>query len=177
MISRSPLAPDRFPALRPVAGVRLATAEAGIKYAGRADVLLSVFDPGTVVAGVFTRSRCPSAPIEWCRAVVGGATARALLVNSGNANAFTGKNGRQAVRLSARMVANLVGCRQKEVFLASTGVIGEPLAVEKFTTVLDAMHGRLTNGGWEGAAGAIMTTDTYPKGVGRTVELDGVAVT
>ncbi|MHA1549077.1 MAG: bifunctional glutamate N-acetyltransferase/amino-acid acetyltransferase ArgJ [Alphaproteobacteria bacterium] len=177
MISRSPLAPDRFPALRPVAGVRLATAEAGIKYAGRADVLLSVFDPGTVVAGVFTRSRCPSAPIEWCRAAVGGATAQALLVNSGNANAFTGKNGRQAVRLSARMVANLVGCRQKEVFLASTGVIGEPLAVEKFTTVLDAMHGRLTNGGWEGAAGAIMTTDTYPKGVGRTVELDGVTVT
>jgi len=176
-MSRSPLAPDRFPTLGPVAGMRLAVAEAGIKYAGRTDVLLAVFEPGATVAGVFTRSRCASAPIEWCRAAVTGGKARALLVNAGNANAFTGRNGRQAVRLSARMVADLIGCRQKDVFLASTGVIGEPLEAGKFAAALDAMQGRLSDDGWEMAASAIMTTDTYPKGASRTVDMGGTTVT
>src|ERR1700733_7944250 len=111
-----------------IEGVRLATAAAGIRYKDRTDVLLVVFDEGTSVAGVFTRSNCPSAPVEWCRARLKGARARALVVNSGNANAFTGKSGRDACTFTAKVAAAAVGCKTSEVFLASTGVIGEPLA-------------------------------------------------
>src|SRR5947209_10632303 len=125
----SPLAPAQFPDMPPVAGVKLATAAAGIRYAGRTDVLLALFDQGTTVAGVFTRSKCPSAPVDWCRAHVKGGRASALLVNSGNANAFTGKSGRAATSMSARIAARAAGCTAAEVFLASTGVIGEPLDV------------------------------------------------
>jgi glutamate N-acetyltransferase/amino-acid N-acetyltransferase len=100
-----------MPAMPAIAGVRLATAAAGIKYAGRTDVLLAVLDPGTTVAGVFTRSKCPSAPVEWCRANLKGARPRALVVNSGNANAFTGKSGRQACAFTARIAARAIGCR------------------------------------------------------------------
>src|SRR5205085_2772573 len=114
----SPLAPKTLPELPPIAGMKLATAEAGIKYKNRTDVLLMVFDPGTSVAGVFTRSKCPSAPVDWCKAVIGDGKARALLVNSVNANAFTGKRGRDTVKLSAAMVAKTLGCKPKEVFLA-----------------------------------------------------------
>src|SRR5579884_3478696 len=127
----SPLAPKSLPDMPEIAGVRLATAAAGIRYRDRTDVMLAVFDQGTSVAGVFTRSKCPSAPVEWCRARLKGARARALVVNSGNANAFTGKNGRTAVRLTAALAAKAAGCRRDEVFLASTGVIGEPLDVGK----------------------------------------------
>src|SRR5262245_8571619 len=101
----SPLAPASFPEMPPVAGVRFATAAAGIKYRDRTDVLLMLFDPGTVVAGVFTKSKCPSAPVDWCKSILRAGKARALLVNSGNANAFTGKKGRDAVRISAGLVA------------------------------------------------------------------------
>src|SRR6266496_5040117 len=118
----SPLAPARFPDMPPVAGVKLATAAAGIRYGGRTDVLLALFEQGTTVAGVFTRSKCPSAPVDWCRARIGGGRARALVVNSGNANAFTGKTGREATRITAELAAKAVGCRPAEVFLASTGV-------------------------------------------------------
>ena len=97
----SPLAPARFPDMPAVAGVRLATAAAGIRYAGRTDVLLALLDPGTTVAGVFTRSKCPSAPVDWCRARLKAGKARALVVNSGNANAFTGKSGREAAKFTA----------------------------------------------------------------------------
>jgi len=173
----SPLAPAAFPSLGALQGVRLATAAAGIKYAGRTDVLLMTFDPGTTVAGVFTRSKCPSAPVEWCREALGNGTAAALLVNSGNANAFTGKTGRAATRESARMVAATLKCRQKDVFLASTGVIGEPLDAGKFEHVIDGLAGDAVTDGWEAAARAIMTTDTYPKGASRTVEIDGQTVT
>ena len=107
--------------------MRFATAEAGIKYKNRTDVLLAVFDKGTTVAGVFTRSKCPSAPVDWCKAALKSGKARALLVNSGNANAFTGRRGRETTKISADMVAEVLGCKPKEVFLASTGVIGEPL--------------------------------------------------
>ncbi|HXW29494.1 MAG TPA: bifunctional ornithine acetyltransferase/N-acetylglutamate synthase, partial [Xanthobacteraceae bacterium] len=117
----SPLAPPGFPDMPPIAGVKLATAAAGIRYTGRTDVLLALFDKGTTVAGVFTRSKCPSAPVEWCRARLGGARARALVVNSGNANAFTGKTGRTATKLTAEMAARACACRPNEVFLASTG--------------------------------------------------------
>ncbi|MGE3993933.1 bifunctional ornithine acetyltransferase/N-acetylglutamate synthase, partial [Pseudorhodoplanes sp.] len=161
--SISPLAPKHVPNLPPVDGIRLATAEAGIRYAGRTDVLLALFDKGTTVAGVFTRSKCPSAPVEWCREKLKSGKARALLVNSGNANAFTGKSGRQSTRLSAGLSAKAIGCRPGEVFLASTGVIGEPLKAERFDAVIDRLCADANPLDWFGAARAIMTTDTFPK--------------
>ena len=151
----SPLAPKSYAELPPIKGVRFATAEAGIKYKNRTDVLLVVLDKGTEAAGVFTRSKCPSAPVDWCRAgLAAGGKARALLVNSGNANAFTGKRGRETVKLSAAMVAKAVGCTPKQVFLASTGVIGEPLPASKFEGVVDAAAKRVAEGPWLEAAKA-----------------------
>src|ERR1700720_85842 len=132
----SPLAPTHVPDMPAIAGVKLATAAAGIRYKGRTDVLLAVMDKGTAVAGVFTQSKCPSAPVEWCRAKLPRGAARALVVNSGNANAFTGKIGRQSTTLTASIAAKAVGCQPGEVFLASTGVIGEPLDATKFDGVL-----------------------------------------
>src|SRR4249920_401779 len=123
----SPNAPTHVPNMPVIAGVKLATAAAGIRYQGRTDVLLAIMDKGTTVAGVFTQSKCPSAPVEWCRAKLKGGRARALVVNSGNANAFTGKTGRQATTLTAQIAAKALACSPNEVFLASTGVIGEPL--------------------------------------------------
>jgi glutamate N-acetyltransferase/amino-acid N-acetyltransferase len=125
----SPLAPTDVPDMPAIAGVRLATAAAGIRYKGRTDVLLAVMDKGTTAAGVFTKSKCPSAPVEWCRARLGrggskGVFARALVVNSGNANAFTGKTGKQSTALTAQTAAKAVGCTTSDVFLASTGVFG-----------------------------------------------------
>src|SRR5579885_2551102 len=137
--SISPLAPKHVPDMPPIEGLRMATAAAGIRYAGRTDVLLALFDPGTTAAGVFTRSKCPSAPVEWCRAHVQSGKARALVVNSGNANAFTGKSGRQATKLTADLAAKAAGCKPSDVFLASTGVIGEPLDATKFGSVMDAL--------------------------------------
>src|SRR5262245_27529062 len=122
-IAISPLAPATVPYMPPIAGVRLATAAAGIRYADRTDVLLALFEPGTTAAGVFTRSKCPSAPVEWCRAHLKGGKPRALVVNSGNANAFTGKNGHDACRFTAQLAARAIGCKPADVFLASTGVI------------------------------------------------------
>src|SRR5215475_2478812 len=116
----SPLAPAQFPDMPPVEGVKLATAAAGIRYAGRTDVLLALLDPGTAVAGVFTRSKCPSAPVDWCRAHLKAGAASALVVNSGNANAFTGKSGREATALTADIAASAAGCKPSHVFLAST---------------------------------------------------------
>jgi glutamate N-acetyltransferase/amino-acid N-acetyltransferase len=159
----SPLAPQSPPAMPAIAGVRLATAAAGIKYAGRTDVLLALLDPGTVAAGVFTRSKCPSAPVEWCRARLKGAKPRALVVNSGNANAFTGKSGRDACRLTADITARAVGCAPANVFLASTGVIGEPLNARAFDSVMASMVVAARDEAWFDAAKAIMTTDTFPK--------------
>jgi glutamate N-acetyltransferase / amino-acid N-acetyltransferase len=172
----SPLAPKTNPALPPVAGVRFATAEAGIKYRGRTDVLLAMFDEGTAVAGVFTTSKCPSAPVDWCRANLAGGLARALVVNSGNANAFTGKKGIHTVTITADIAARAVGCAPSEVFLASTGVIGEPLDPQKFEGVLAETATRVTDGPYIEAAKAIMTTDTFPKVATRTITLDGVDV-
>jgi glutamate N-acetyltransferase/amino-acid N-acetyltransferase len=159
----SPLAPTDVPEMPPVAGVRLATAEAGIRYAGRTDVLLALFDPGTNAAGVFTRSKCPSAPVEWCRAHLKTSKTRALVVNSGNANAFTGKTGREACKFTARITARAVGCKPGDVFLASTGVIGEPLKAQAFEGVMEGMVGRARPDDFLAAARAIMTTDTFPK--------------
>jgi len=172
----SPLAPKTFPDLPQIAGGRFATAEAGSKYKNRTDVLLAAFDEGTTVAGVFTSSKCPSAPVDWCREVLKGGTARGLLVNSGNANAFTGMKGRNTVQVSADFAARALGVRPTDIYLASTGVIGEPLDPQKFEAVTRDMAGRLNAGPWLEAAKAIMTTDTYAKVATATVEFDGVTV-
>jgi glutamate N-acetyltransferase/amino-acid N-acetyltransferase len=172
----SPLAPKTYPDLPQIAGVRFATAEAGIKYKNRTDVLLAAFDEGTTVAGVFTSSRCPSAPVDWCREVLKGGTARGLLVNSGNANAFTGMKGRHTVQVTADLAATALGVAPTDIFLASTGVIGEPLDPQKFEAVTRDMAERLNDGPWLDAARAIMTTDTYAKVATATVDFDGVAV-
>src|SRR5215207_9007904 len=155
-VTVSPLAPTNVPDMPEIAGMRLATGAAGIKYQGRTDVLLALFDKGTTVAGVFTRSKCPSAPVEWCRAKLKGGTARALVVNSGNANAFTGRTGRAAVTFTANLAAKAAGCKPAEVFLASTGVIGEPLPASRFTGVLDGLAAKAVAGAWPAAAKAIM---------------------
>jgi glutamate N-acetyltransferase/amino-acid N-acetyltransferase len=173
----SPLAPTRVPDMPAIEGVKLATVAAGIRYKGRTDVLLAVMDKGTAVAGVFTKSKCPSAPVEWCRAKLPRGQARALVVNSGNANAFTGKSGRQATALTSEIAAKALGCRPNEVYLASTGVIGEPLDASKFNGVLDTLAEEAAPGGWLNAAKAIMTTDTFPKVATATVNLGNAKVT
>jgi glutamate N-acetyltransferase/amino-acid N-acetyltransferase len=173
----SPLAPKSYPDLPAIAGVRLATAEAGIRYKGRTDVLYVALDEGTQAAGVFTRSKCPSAPVDWCRESLSQGRARALVVNSGNANAFTGMKGRDAVALTAKIAAQAAGCEPAQVFLASTGVIGEPLDGSKFDGVLADCARRAAPDGWLEAAKAIMTTDTFPKVATRTATVAGVTVT
>ncbi len=172
----SPLAPTSVPDMPEVAGVRLATGAAGIKYQGRTDVLLALFDKGTTVAGVLTRSKCPSAPVEWCRAKLKGGKARALVVNSGNANAFTGKTGRAATAFTANLAAKAVGCKPADIFLASTGVIGEPLPAHRFDGVLDKLAAQAAPGRFLDAAKAIMTTDTFPKVATATVRLGDATV-
>jgi glutamate N-acetyltransferase / amino-acid N-acetyltransferase len=183
-IAVSPLAPAPadVPDMPPIAGVRLATAAAGIRYADRTDVLLALFEPGTTTAGVFTRSKCPSAPVEWCRAHLKGGKARALVVNSGNANAFTGKNGRDACRFTAQLAARAIGCKPADVLLASTGVIGESLNAQAFDVVMEGMVAKAQADEFLPAARAIMTTDTFPKvataeaKIGRAkVTINGIA--
>ena len=173
----SPLAPKTYPTLPAIEGVRLATAEAGIRYKNRTDVLLVTVDEGTAAAGVFTTSKCPSAPVDWCRAALKGGKARGLVVNSGNANAFTGKTGAQAVKLTAQIAAKALRCKPQEIVLASTGVIGEPLDATKFNGVLADCAARASDDAWLDAAKAIMTTDTYPKVATKSVKIDGVKVT
>ncbi|QPF85343.1 bifunctional glutamate N-acetyltransferase/amino-acid acetyltransferase ArgJ [Bradyrhizobium genosp. L] len=173
----SPLAPPDVPEMPVIAGVRLATAAAGIRYKGRTDVLLALMDKGTTVAGVFTKSKCPSAPVEWCRAKLKGGQARALVVNSGNANAFTGKTGKASTALTAQIASKAAGCTTSEVFLASTGVIGEPLDATKFDGVLAQLTDAATPDHWMDAAKAIMTTDTFPKVATATVKLGKAKVT
>lgn len=159
----SPLAPKTYPEMPAIDGVRLSTAAAGIKYKDRTDVLMAVFEPDTAVAGVFTRSKCPSAPVEWCRKNLRSKSARALVVNSGNANAFTGRTGRKAAQFTAALASKAVRCKSGEVFLASTGVIGEPLKAQAFAGVMDGLVARAMPDAYLEAARAIMTTDTFPK--------------
>ncbi len=173
----SPLAPKTMPALPPIEGIRMATAEAGIRYKGRTDVLYVTLAKDTAVAGVLTRSKCPSAPVDWCRKNLEKGTARALVVNSGNANAFTGKKGAEAVKMTADIAARAAGCRASQVFVASTGVIGEPLDATKFESVLESCETQADPNGWLDAAKAIMTTDTFPKVATRTATIGGVEVT
>ncbi|MGF9565612.1 bifunctional glutamate N-acetyltransferase/amino-acid acetyltransferase ArgJ [Neorhizobium sp. JUb45] len=173
----SPLAPKSYPDMPSLRGVRMATAAAGIKYKNRTDVLMMVFDEPAAVAGVFTKSKCPSAPVDFCRTNLSHGVARTVVVNSGNANAFTGIKGKAATELTAKSASEAVGCGENEVYLASTGVIGEPLDATKFSGVLGDMHKTATGDFWLEAAKAIMTTDTYPKVATRTAEIGGVTVT
>src|ERR1700745_3131154 len=172
----SPLAPKNVPDMPTIAGIRLATAEAGIRYKNRTDVLLAVIDKGTAVAGVFHQSKCPSAPVEWCRAKLKSGKARALVVNSGNANAFTGRTGRAATALTAKLAAEAANCSTSEVLLASTGVIGEPLPATKFANVMGDLVHTARPDIWIDAAKAIMTTDTFPKVATATAKLGSATV-
>ena len=179
MMKVSPLAPKNPPSLPALGGVRLCSVEAGIKYKGRKDLLLMVFDEAVPVAGVFTQSKCPGAPVTWCRDNLASdeATAKAIVVNSGNANAFTGKKGAEATSQTARAAAKATNCAENQIFLASTGVIGEPLDPTSFTHLLADMASQAEPDGWQSAAEAIMTTDTYPKVATRSFDCDGSTVT
>ncbi|WP_397541542.1 bifunctional glutamate N-acetyltransferase/amino-acid acetyltransferase ArgJ [Roseovarius salis] len=174
----SPLAPKAFPDLPVIGGVGLATVEAGVRYAGRPDVMLARLAPGTSVAGVFTRSATRSAAVRDCEDKIrfqSGAGA-AILVNSGNANAFTGAKGAEAVKAITGAVSRALDVPQTRVFSSSTGVIGEPLPYERITARLGELSASLSPEGLAGAARAIMTTDTFPKGSGTTVTIDGQPV-
>jgi glutamate N-acetyltransferase/amino-acid N-acetyltransferase len=173
MMKTSPLAPKTNTKLPPVNGVRLAAVEAGINYAGRKDLSVMVFDGPAEVAGVFTRSKCASAPVDWSRKCLVGGTARAMVVNAGNANAFTGMKGVLAVKTTANAAAKALDCSADQIFLASTGVIGEPLDATKFSHLLDGLFSIATRGNWAEMASAIMTTDTFAKTSTRSVEIDG----
>lgn len=172
MSAISPLAPDRFPELPHVAGVQIATFEAGLRYKNRADLFLALVDEGSTVAGVFTKSRCPSAAVDWSRSIIGRGSARAVVCNSGNANAFTGIAGQTSARLTAETVSAAFGIEPEDVHLASTGVIGETLPDDRLVEGLNALAGELTSstaGSWEAAANAIRTTDTFAKGASAEV--------
>ncbi|MBO6091474.1 MAG: bifunctional glutamate N-acetyltransferase/amino-acid acetyltransferase ArgJ [Acetobacter sp.] len=173
MVQTIPVSPLALPLpeLGVVRGVRLAAGAAGIRYAGRTDLVLIEFASGTTVAGVFTRNKCPGAPVDWCRSVLRGGIARALVVNAGNANVFTGRAGYEACRRTAEGAANLIGCHLEEVFLASTGVIGEVLPVQRITDTLPSLSNALKETNWADAARGIMTTDTFPKAAMRTAHI------
>ena len=174
----SPLAPERFPDLPVIDGVSFASIEAGVRYKGRRDVMLAKLVPGTSVAGVFTKSATRSAPVLDCQAKLGGdaGDGAAILVNAGNSNAFTGKSGVEAVAAITAATAQVLGIPEARVFTSSTGVIGEPMKYERITAVLGDLAGALDAGGIAEAARAIMTTDTFPKGSGREVVIDGKPV-
>jgi glutamate N-acetyltransferase / amino-acid N-acetyltransferase len=176
MTAVSPLAPERFPEMAPIAGVRLAAFACGIRYTGRDDLMLAELTPDSAIAGVFTRSLTAGAPVVWCRDCLPAGKVRGIVVNSGNSNTFTGRAGKEVVEATATAAARLLGCEPKEVFISSTGVIGEPPAAEKIIAALPQVVPLLSAGGWESAARAIMTTDTFPKGATATATIDGVEI-
>jgi glutamate N-acetyltransferase / amino-acid N-acetyltransferase len=173
----SPLAPTRHPALAPIAGVRLAAVDCGIRYRGRDDLMVAELRPGTTIAGVLTRSVTCGAPVLWCRDALPAGKVRAIVANSGNANTFTGRQGRQVVEATANAMAKLIGCKPREVFISSTGVIGEPPAAEKIVDGLPRAVAALAPDNWDGAARAILTTDTFRKLATRQATIAGTTVT
>ncbi len=173
MPARSPLAPASFPEMETMAGVGFQVAETGLRYKGRSDLLLVELPEGTTVAGALTRSLTRSAPIDWCREHLPAGKARAIVVNAGNANAFTGKAGTALVEATADAVAARLSVPRQEVFIASTGIIGQPLAADAIATALP----KLRPADWQEAAQAILTTDTFPKGATRRLVLKGRSVT
>ncbi|WP_413154530.1 bifunctional glutamate N-acetyltransferase/amino-acid acetyltransferase ArgJ [Bartonella sp. cb54] len=172
-----PLSPLKIPKLLPLSGVRIATAEAGIKYKGRTDLLFIIFDEPASVAGVFTRSKCPSAPVDHCRASLLHGIARGVVVNSGNANAFTGRKGKQTTNAITCAAANALKVKENEIFVASTGVIGEPMDASCVINLLPDMAKTAKEGNWLEAAKAIMTTDTFPKLATRRFDCGGITIT
>src|SRR6516165_8548298 len=176
MAAVSPLAPAGFPQLGPIAGVRLAAFACGIRYTGRDDLMLAELAPGSAIAGVFTRSLTAGAPVMWCRECLAGGEVRGIVVNSGNSNTFTGRAGTEVVEATATTAARLLGCEPKQVFISSTGVIGEPPPADKILSALPRIVPLLSADGWESAARAILTTDTFPKGATATAAIDGVEV-
>jgi glutamate N-acetyltransferase/amino-acid N-acetyltransferase len=173
----SPFAPEAPPTLPAIDGVAFATAEAGIRYRGRTDLLVATFDPKTTVAGVLTQSKTASAPVIACRKHLKKGEARILVVNSGNANAFTGQKGREAVGVTIAHAAAAAECAPYEVFVASTGVIGEPLDAAKFAHLLDDLAKSAKADAFQAAALAILTTDTYPKLATRKAMIGDAEVT
>jgi glutamate N-acetyltransferase/amino-acid N-acetyltransferase len=175
--TKSPFAPKTLVELAPIDGVRFATAEAGIRYKGRTDLMVAMMDEGTTAAGVLTQSKTASAPVLWCRKSLKKGKARILVVNSGNANAFTGKKGVDAVEMTAEYASIAADCKANEVYLASTGVIGEPMDARKFAPLLSGLAQSAEADHFEDAARAIMTTDTYPKLATRSALIGNTRVT
>ncbi len=181
-MKRSPLAPSSMPELHPVAGIKLATAASGMKYKGRDDIMLMVANDKAVVAGALTRSKTCSAAVDWCKEVLQTGTAKAVLVNAGNANAFTGKRGLASVDRMAKASADAFSAAPEDILptdilLASTGVIGEPMDDEVITGYLPQLTANLSDQSWADAAAAIMTTDTFAKAASQKVTIDGETIT
>ncbi|OYY04289.1 MAG: bifunctional ornithine acetyltransferase/N-acetylglutamate synthase, partial [Acidocella sp. 35-58-6] len=178
MVKPVPISPLALPlpVLGPVAGVTMAVGQAGIRYQGRTDVLLVKFTPRTTVAGVFTKNLCPGAPVTWCKEILSVGLATGLVVNAGNANVFNGIAGQRAVEATAQAAAKSLGSTPETIYLASTGVIGEPLPAHKIIAVMDDLRANLRPDGLADAARAIMTTDTFPKAAVRIAKVGGVEV-
>jgi glutamate N-acetyltransferase/amino-acid N-acetyltransferase len=175
MTTRSPLAPDKFPDLPAIDGLGLAVAASGLKYKNRDDLLLMTLSETATVAGVFTRSDTAAAPVIWSREVVASGRARAILTNAGNANAFTGDRGQETVQQTSTALAKALGVSTDHILLASTGVIGEPLEAAKLSAYFPQLVAN-QNASWDQAAGAILTTDTFPKGAHVSCDIDGITV-
>lgn len=176
-LTRSPLAPKRFPKLPAIAGLRLGSVAAGIKYRARADLMLAELAPGSTIAGVLTKSSMPGAPVQWCRQHLPKGKARAIIVNAGNANVFTGRKGREDVAATAEAVAKVLKAKPQEIFVSSTGVIGETLPVDRLLKAVPKLAKGLKSDNWPAAAKAICTTDTFPKGAVTTADIGGKTVT
>lgn len=168
-------APKSLPKLPEIEGVVLGTGNSGIRYRGRDDVLFATFAEGTVAAGVFTKSSMPGAPVVWCQEILPKHKARALVVNAGVSNVFTGKRGWQIVENTAAAVTKMLSCKKHEVWLASTGIIGVPFDESKLTGLLPKL--KLEKNNWEAAAKSILTTDTFPKVATRSVKIGSTNVT
>lgn len=173
----SPLAPTSYATLPPIRGARLAAGHSGIRYKDRDDVLVMAFDPGTTVAGLLTQSSMPGAPVDWCRDKLPAGKARALVVNAGIANVFTGKAGIAACKVTAAAAAKMLGCKPDDIMLASTGVIGQILPGEKLAACVTGLGASLAPDLWRRAAETIKTTDTFPKLATATAKIDGKTVT
>ncbi|TNE33451.1 MAG: bifunctional glutamate N-acetyltransferase/amino-acid acetyltransferase ArgJ [Alphaproteobacteria bacterium] len=176
-LQKSPLAPDGFPTFPEIPGVRFATGNSGMRYKGRDDVLLAEFAPGTAVAGVFTKNAMPGAPVDWGRRILPTGSARGLVVNAGIANVFTGKAGMKTVTDTAEAAAVLFQAKAEEIYIASTGVIGEPVPTEKITSLLPKLVDNLSTAAGNAAAKAILTTDTFAKGAVAKCHINGKTVT
>jgi glutamate N-acetyltransferase/amino-acid N-acetyltransferase len=176
MLKISPFAPKENKIPHLIKGIKLSVASAGLKKSGKDDIMLITMPKDTKVAGVFTQSSTASAPVDWCRKILTNKTASALLVHAGNANAFTGTLGYQIVVELAEEVANLLGCKEEEIYIAATGIIGRLPVKEKIFSQLENLVSRGDENNWLIAAKAIMTTDTFAKIASTSVNIDGKVV-